>query len=223
MRKGINPQLKKGDRVVLIHMDGESIGPGTKGKVLNIEQVPVFGEGSNHQYRVEWYDDDNKVISTLSLLPDMDGWILDMDTLDESKINSMDDLIKIGEFLTLFNRKELNEICEFLELERRLGLHNMFSEGGKFLLVGPEYIKDYIKLKSYDEEFSEDEELIIDKIIERSQGTRDLFVSKAIEHLENNNKEVEIPKVQKTMKSLLHTAKQFWMDEANKYTNKEIQ
>ena len=41
--------------------------------------------------------------------------------------------------------RDLDEIYKFLELERRIGSHNMATEGGKFLLMGPDYIKDFFK------------------------------------------------------------------------------
>ena len=39
MRNKLNPELKEGDRIVLVHMDGESLGAGIKGKVLKIEKM----------------------------------------------------------------------------------------------------------------------------------------------------------------------------------------
>jgi hypothetical protein len=76
--KQINPELEKNDRIILIHMDDESIGAGTKGKVLGKENVPKFSKNDlGYQYRVEWYDDEGKVMSRLSLIPEVDGWIYD--------------------------------------------------------------------------------------------------------------------------------------------------
>ena len=227
MRNKLNPELKEGDRIVLVHMDGESLGTGIKGKVTKIEQTPKFtSKDVGFQYAVEWYDDDDNAISSLSLIPESDAWILDSDydiePIQEIKINNVDDLVTIGEFLGFFNRGELNKIYEFLELERRLGTHNMFTEGGKFILSGPDYIKDYIKLKSYEREFDEDKELIIDKIMERSQETKDIFIRAAMKLLENENKELSVRNIQRSMQRLANTAKTFWMQESHKLINKEF-
>jgi hypothetical protein len=228
MSNKINPKLKEGDRIVLVHMDGESLGTGIKGKVTKIEQTPKFSSSDlGFQYAVEWYDDgDDNVISRLSLIPESDAWILDSDydiePLQEMNIKDVDDLVSVGEFLGLFNRGELNKIYKFLELERRLGTHNMFTEGGKFILSGPDYIKDYIKLKSYESEFDEDKEEIIEKLIEMSQETKDIFIRAAIKLLENENKEVSVRNIQRSMQRLSNTAKKFWMQEAHKFINKEL-
>ena len=228
MSNKINPKLKEGDRIVLVHMDGESLGTGIKGKVTKIEQTPKFSSSDlGFQYAVEWYDDgDDNVISRLSLIPESDAWILDSDydiePLQEMNIKDVDDLVSVGEFLGLFNRGELNKIYKFLELERRLGTHNMFTEGGKFILSGPDYIKDYIKLKSYESEFDEDKEEIIEKLIEMSQETKDIFIRSAIKLLENENKEVSVRNIQRSMQRLANTAKKFWMQEAHKFINKEL-
>jgi len=228
MSNKINPKLKEGDRIVLVHMDGESLGTGIKGKVTKIEQTPKFSSSDlGFQYAVEWYDDgDDNVISRLSLIPESDAWILDSDydiePLQEMNIKDVDDLVSVGEFLGLFNRGELNKIYKFLELERRLGTHNMFTEGGKFILSGPDYIKDYIKLKSYESEFDEDKEEIIEKLIEMSQETKDIFIRAAIKLLENENKEVSVRNIQRSMQRLSNTSKKFWMQEAHKFINKEL-
>jgi hypothetical protein len=227
MSNKLNPELKKDDRIVLVHMDGESLGTGIKGKVIGVENVPKFTSSDlGFQYRVEWYDENDKPFSMLSLIPETDAWIIDSDyeleSLQEIKIKDVDDLVKIGEFLSLFDKGEIKKIYEFLELERRLGTHNMYTEGGKFILAGPDYIEDYVKLKSYDTEFNEDDEVIIDKLIERSQQMRDIFIRASIKLLENENKETSVSNIQNSMQRLSRTAKTFWMQEAHKTINKEF-
>ena len=113
MRNKLNPELKKDDRIVLVHMDGESLGAGIKGKVTGIENVPKFTSSDiGVQYRVEWYDESNNIFSMLSLIPETDAWIIDTDyeveSLQEIKIKDVDDLVKIGEFLSLFDKGEIN-------------------------------------------------------------------------------------------------------------------
>ena len=225
MKKGLNPKLDVGDRIILVHMDGEDVGPGTKGEVIKIEKIPSFGGSVDYQYRVNWFDDGGKVISTLSLLPDVDGWLLDEEKEDIQEINfkSLDDLISKGDFLTCFSKRDLDEVYKFLELERRIGSHNMAMEGGKFLLMGPDYIRDFFKLQSYHRKPDEDKEILIDKLVDRAQDMYDLFVRASIKYLENKGSEITIPAVQRTMGRLATTAKQFWMFGGDKFLNKEIE
>jgi len=225
MKKGLNPKLDVGDRIILVHMDGEDVGPGTKGEVIKIEKIPSFGSSVDYQYRVNWFDDGGKVISTLSLLPDVDGWLLDEEKGDIQEINfkSLDDLISKGDFLACFSKRDLDEVYKFLELERRIGSHNMAMEGGKFLLMGPDYIRDFFKLQSYHREPDEDKQILIDKLVDRAQDMYDLFVRASIKYLENKDREITIPAVQKTMVRLASTAKQFWMFGGDKFLNKEIE
>ena len=68
----INPELKIGDKVVLLNMDGETdMGYGEIGEVTKISVV--FG---HKQYRVKWENG-----STLDLLEDADKWMLEDDFL----------------------------------------------------------------------------------------------------------------------------------------------
>lgn len=225
MKKGLNPKLDVGDRIVLVHMDGEDIGPGTKGEVIKMERIPSFGGSVDYQYRVNWFDDEGKVISTLSLLPDVDGWMLDekKEKIDEINFKNLDDLIVKGDFLACFSKKDLDEVYKFLELERQIGSHNMAMEGGKFLLMGSDYIRDFFKLQSYHREPDEDKQILIDKLVDRAQDMYDLFVRASIKYLENKDKEITIPSVKKTMVRLATTAKQFWMFGGDKFLNKEIE
>jgi len=225
MKKGLNPKLDVGDRIILVHMDGEDVGPGTKGEVIKIEKIPSFGSSVDYQYRVNWFDNEGKVISTLSLLPDVDGWLLDEEKEDIQEINfkSLDDLISKGDFLACFSKRDLDEVYKFLELERRIGSHNMAMEGGKFLLMGPDYIRDFFKLQSYHRKPDEDKEILIDKLVDRAQDMYDLFVRASIKYLENKGSEITIPAVQRTMGRLATTAKQFWMFGGDKFLNKEIE
>jgi phosphoenolpyruvate synthase/pyruvate phosphate dikinase len=208
-------------------MPGENLDTGDKGKVIKIGQQPSSNSEFDYLYEMEWYDDDGKIISELSLLPQSDTWMLDpeYDTnegINESRINNIEQLVELGEFLSLFKRSDLNTICEMLELERRSGFSNMYTEGGRFLLSGPDYIKDFIKLQSYGKEFSEEDEEVFEAMISRAQEVRDIFIRSAIKFLENQGKEIEIPKVQNTMIRLARTAKKYWLDNANKFLTKEI-
>lgn len=68
-----NPSLKEGDRVVLIHMDGESLPPFTRG---------VVGDNGQRvqgivQYKMEW--EDVETGRNYSLISNVDKWVLESD------------------------------------------------------------------------------------------------------------------------------------------------
>lgn len=223
----LNPELKKGDRIVLVYMDGETLGTGIKGEVTGISQTPSFGGKDSYQYNVRWFDEEGNQFSQLDLLPDVDAWIMDSDfqqeNIQEINFRNLDDLIAKGDFLAVFSKKELEKVYEFLELERQIGSHNMAMEGGKFLLMGPDYIRDFFKLQSYHIKPDKEKEILIKKLINRSEDIYNLFIRASMEYLENKKIKYSLKDVQKTMVRLATTAKQFWMSEANKFLNKEIE
>ena len=225
----LNPKLKKDDRIVLVHMDGESIGAGIKGKVLGVTNTPnMSSKDLGYQYDVQWFDDEGNPLSKLSLIPEVDAWIFDKDnyeskSLNEIQFKNLDDLISWGDFLKVFGKKDLNRISEFFELERKSGFFNMATDGGKFLLSGPDYIESFIKLKSFENNFNEEDKNIHKLLLSRAQEVRDIFIRGAMKYLEEKDQELEIPNIQKTMRRLAITSKQLWMRNADKYLNKEIE
>jgi hypothetical protein len=90
-------------------------------------------------------------------------------------------------------------------------------------MVGPSYIKDFFKLQRYNRDYDEDKEILIEKLISRSQNMRDMFIRNAMKYLENQDKELSINNVQRTMIRLVQTAKEFWMNNADKFLNNEIE
>jgi hypothetical protein len=68
-----NPNLKQGDRVILLYMDGESLPPFTKGVVKDNGQS-VQGVV---QYKMEWEDVESG--RNYSLISNVDKWVLESD------------------------------------------------------------------------------------------------------------------------------------------------
>jgi hypothetical protein len=196
MSKKKNPQLKEGDRIILIYMPGEDIDTGTKGKVKSIGQAPSFGGGSDYMYNVEWYEDDDRVISTLSLLPETDSWILDpefnQNDLNEAKnrvITDLDELISRHEWSRLFKKSDLRYILDYLEVIRQLGVVNMF-QSGQFLGQTKDYLTKYFDLYRMQRELDDNDEEKIEKILEMSENVRNIMISAAITDLERKNVEI---------------------------------
>jgi hypothetical protein len=196
MSKKKNPELKEGDRIILVYMPDENLGAGTKGVVKKIEKTPSFGESSGYQYAVDWFDENGEVISKLSLLPGVDSWLFDPEynqkDLNEGKtrsITDLDELIRQHEWARLFRKSDLTYVMEYLELIRQLGAVNMF-QSGQFLGQTKEYLTQYFNLYRMQHELDDNKEELIEKIIDMSENVRNVMISAAIKDLERNNKEI---------------------------------
>jgi hypothetical protein len=164
--------------------------------VKKIEKTPSFGESSGYQYSVDWFDENDKVISTLSLLPGVDSWLFDPEynqkDLNEGKtrsITDLDELIRQHEWARLFRKSDLTYVMEYLELIRQLGAVNMF-QSGQFLGQTKEYLRQYFNLYRMQHELDDNKEELIEKIIDMSENVRNVMISAAIKDLERNNKEI---------------------------------
>jgi hypothetical protein len=193
MSKNKNPKLKEGDRIVLIYMPGEDVDTGTKGKVIKITPQPSFGSEFDYMYNIEWYDDNEKVISNLSLIPQSDTWMLDPEfnqkNLQEARFTELDDLIKHHEWSKLFKKSDLQYIIDYLKVIRELGVVNMM-EAGQFLGQTKEYLTKYFDLHRMQRELDDDKEELIEKIIDMSDKVRNIMISASITDLERKNQEI---------------------------------
>jgi hypothetical protein len=193
MSKKKNPKLKEGDRIVLIYMPGEDIDTGTKGRVKSIGQAPSFGGGSDYMYNIEWLDDDGKVISALSLLPEADSWILDPEfsqkNLQEARFTDLDDLIRHHEWSKLFKKADLQYVLDFLMVIRDLGVVNML-QSGQFLGQTKEYLTKYFDLYRMQHDLDDNDEELIEKIIDMGEKVRNIMISASITDLERKNQEI---------------------------------
>jgi hypothetical protein len=131
----INPKLKPGERVILLHMNDEtSVLPGTWGTVKRAYEL--FG---TDQYDVEW---DNG--SKLSLIGDEDMWdnkerkkkTIKEDDRDKFFMNNID-------VFKYFNMKFLKK---YLLMIRESSITNMYG-AGQYLYMGRERIQHEFKYK----------------------------------------------------------------------------
>jgi len=192
MSKNKNPKLKEGDRVILINMPGENLDTGDKGKVIEIGQQPSKS-GFDYLYKMEWYDDDGKMISDLSLLPQSDTWILDPEfnqkNLQESRFTDLDDLIRHHEWSKLFKKADLQYVLDFLMAIRDLGVVNML-QSGQFLGQTKEYLTKYFDLYRMQRDLDDNDEELIEKIIDMGEKVRNIMISASITDLERKNQEI---------------------------------
>ena len=132
----INPELKKGDRVVLLDMPGESSVPdGTHGTVYSVDKV--FGDV---QYGVEW---DNG--SKLALLSDTDMWDKEERFKVKKKITEDRDKF-IMDNIELFKYFNIKFLKKYLLMVRESSITNMMG-ASPYLYIGRERIQHEFKYK----------------------------------------------------------------------------
>ena len=137
----INPELKKGDRIILLHMSGESSVPdGTHGTVYSVDKV--FGDV---QYGVEW---DNG--SKLALLSDTDMWDKEERFKSKKRITEdIDDFIMNN--IELFKYFNIKFLKKYLLMVRDSSITNMMG-ASPYLYMGRERIQHEFKYKDINNE-----------------------------------------------------------------------
>ena len=205
MSKNKNPKLKEGDRIVLIYMPGEDVDTGTKGKVRKITPQPSFGTEFDYMYDVEWYDEDDKVISTLSLIPQSDTWMLDPEfsqkNLQEARFTDLDDLIRHHEWSKLFKKTDLQYVLDFLMAIRDLGVVNML-QSGQFLGETKEYLTKYFDLYQMGRKIDKDDKELIKKIIDMGDKVRNIMILASMTDLERQKRKLTSELVTKRLNRL---------------------
>ena len=134
IKRELNPTLKSGDRIMCLHMDGETSVPmGTTGTVRDVVRDPF--EDNGQIINVKWDND-----STLSLVSVTDQWIKEpVDKLQEQLDSGYDFFQKNSEIFDNFDYRFLNI---YLKKLRDAGPVNMF-ESTPFLYSGREWIDRY--------------------------------------------------------------------------------
>lgn len=223
MNKKQNPKLKEGDRVILVNMPGEKLDTGDKGKVIEIGDQPSNESGFNYLYKMEWYDDDGKIISDLSLLPQSDTWMLDrkytQNDLNEEKFTDLDQLERKINFLKSFKKKELQGIMEYVENLRGVGLVNTL-EMGQFIGSGREYLQKFVDFHKMKNNLSSEEENLLEKALDMSDIIRNILINAGVEILEKNKQEITAEKVKRNMNVLIKGILEHFKKNASKYVNK---
>jgi hypothetical protein len=173
----INPKLQVGDNIVLLHMQDETMSPGTKGVVIGVNNV--MGED---MYYIEW---DNG--SKLNLLADVDAWRLDK---KKRKIDeSLDKFISSNLNLKHFKRKF---IIDYLKDIRDSGIVNMFA-ASPYLYMGRERIAHEFYYKEFDEQSQE----AFDRVLEKADEAQSIMVNGVLKILEEEGKGVSFDDVDK--------------------------
>lgn len=185
----INPKLNVGDRVVLLHMDGEtSVSPGEQGTV--IAHSRVFGDD---QYTVSW-DSGSK----LALISSADLW----DTpKDRKKPNSIEERVITKKSITeiddqnrvflknidIFKHFNMKFLKSYLMDIRESGITNMFG-AAPYLYMGKDRIEHEFKYKDIDED-------LIEKVLERSDQSQSEMINGTIKALNAQGKEESLENI----------------------------
>jgi hypothetical protein len=187
----INPDLKPGDRVVVLHMDDEfsAVPMGTAGTVMSHSKV--FGDD---QYHVKW---DNG--SSLGLISSVDIW----DT--EESMNAKRTIKKKvveGEYerninllknIDVFKNFDMKFLQKYLLSVRESGIVNMFA-AADYLWLGRERIEHEFKYKDIHNEDA------FEQVLEMSDQAQSVMVQGVMKVLEKEGKEVSLENVNRNIK-----------------------
>ena len=191
MSKKINPELKAGDRIVLIFTTDDSIPYGTRGKVVSINKFSNW-----EQYGIKW---DNG--SSLFLLDD-DKWMYeeDFDRRKSKLKESMDDISKHSKTIKYF---KMSVLKKFLEKLRESGVTNMYA-ASPYLWMGKERILNQHRYQDTNEAF--------DELLDIANESQSLMVNGCIKKLEDNGKEISTENINRCLQKSSIDVLNFWMD-----------
>ena len=172
-RRELNPKLTAGDRVMCLHMDGEtSVPPMTLGTVRSVVRDPF--EDDAEIINVAW-DNGN----SLGLLSVTDRWVkAPQEQIEESSSpqNQYDFLSKNPD---VFENFDWRFFRQYLTKLRDSGVINMF-QAAPFLYSGKEWIDRY---HGEDQEDNED----FQEVLEMAEESKDKIVQGVIKYLEGKN------------------------------------
>jgi hypothetical protein len=181
--KNKNPVLKVGDRIKLLHMDGEtSISPLTKGTVKDIQKDPF--EDGEYIVSVTWDSG-----STLSLLSGHDVYKKISQEINESSGESLHKFI--GENRDIIDNFDWRFLRDYLQKVRDSGVVNMF-ESAPFLYMGKEMIDRFHGLNQEEnEEFQE--------VLNMADQAKMKLIQGSVKLLQKKGKEIDVRPVERVM------------------------
>ena len=189
----LNPELNKGDRVLLLHMEGEMVSPGTKGVVRSITKDPFEKDGVI--YNVTWDDGGN-----LSLLSATDAWKKIEEPIKESFEQAkwfMNNKIIVECFDTRF-------LGEFLEKIRQSGITNMFG-ASPYLYMGRERIENEFKYKNIHNEE------VYEEVLDMADESKYKMIDGVMKVIEKEGKEVSVGLANRYIQRCATLFLNYWM------------
>jgi hypothetical protein len=179
MKGELNPTLKKEDRVVCYHMDGETgVPPGTEGTVRRISRDPFEPKGDELIIEVNW---DNG--STLSLVSSTDAWKKPRTKVQESKGTGLPAYDYFSKNPEVFENFDWRFFREFLEKLRESSVVNMF-QSRPFLYSGREWIDRYYGENQEDNE-------AFQEVLEMAEESKIKLVQGLMKYVESKNLDID--------------------------------
>ena len=185
-KKELNPQLVKGDRIMCLHMDGETGVPmGTTGTVKSVTKDPFEDDGLI--INVNW-DNGN----SLALLSVTDRWVKSaQETLEEQAGNSEYEYFSKNP--EVFDNFDWRFLREFLKKLRDAGPVNMF-EATPFLYSGKDWIDRY-----YGEGREDNEDF--QEVLEMAEEAKHKMVQGVLKYMKSEGIEIELEKVNRLIQN----------------------
>lgn len=183
-----NPELKKGDRVQVLHLEegqfSENLPIGTWGTVISVGPVPY----DDVQYMVKWDDGDEnnvgKPIQTLGLLKSVDIWT--KNEIRRNKRKSIQEANIPPGLLNYFSYEDSNGnktnflkfLVEFLLKLQKSSIVNML-QAKPFLYMGRDYIN-----RHYGDGSMSDEEAF-EEVLEDADAAKNYMITATMNYLED--------------------------------------
>ena len=189
----LNQKLNKGDRVLLLHMEGEMVSPGTKGTVSNISKDPF--EKDAVIYSVRWDDGGN-----LSLLSVTDAWKKIEEPIKES-FEQAKWFVNNKIIIECFDTKFLGQ---FLEKVRQSGITNMFG-ASPYLYMGRERIENEFKYKNIHNEE------VFEEVLDMADESQTKMIDGVMKVIEKEGEEVSVELVNRRIQRYSTLFLNYWM------------
>jgi len=180
LKKELNPKLVKGDRIMCLHMDGEtSVPPMTTGTVRSVVRDPF--EDNSEIINVNW---DNN--STLGLISITDSWVkIAQETLEEQAGTTEYDYFSKNP--EIFDNFDWRFLREFLNKLRDASPVNML-QSQPFLYSGKDWIERY-----YGENQEDNEDF--QEVLEMADEAKDKMIQGVLKYMKSEGIEIDLEKV----------------------------
>jgi len=194
IKRELNPTLKSGDRIMCLHMDGETSVPmGTTGTVRDVVRDPF--EDNGQIINVKWDND-----STLSLVTVTDQWIKEpVDKLQEQN-NSYE---FFQENPDIFENFDYRFLRNYLYKVREAGSVNMY-ESTPFLYSGREWIDRYYGENQEDNE-------AFQEVLEIADEAKNKMIQGTLKYMESKDMNIDLDSVNKIIGRLARKILQFYI------------
>lgn len=189
----INPVLQVDDKVMLLHMEGEMMSPGSKGTVIKVSRDPFEKDGVI--YSVRWEDG-----SQLSLLSVTDAW-KKLEPIQENSFDKAKWFIDNKTIVENFNTRFLGQ---YLEKVRESGITNMFG-ASPYLYLGKERIEHEFKYKNIGDEES------FEEVLDLADKAQHEMVKGVMKVLEKEGKEMDINVINRYIQRYATLMLNYWI------------